>query len=108
MTLIFTPLGIRGIVGDGIDAEVVSKISNIFGRRLGAGSLVVVGRDTRPSGYALDRAVVSGLLSAGVNVLNIGIAPTPTIEWTVEKYDASNKTATIQTRGENLASSFLA
>ncbi len=88
MTLIFTPLGIRGIVGDGIDAEVVSKISNIFGRRLGAGSLVVVGRDTRPSGYALDRAVVSGLLSAGVNVLNIGIAPTPTIEWTVEKYDA--------------------
>ncbi len=88
MTLIFTPLGIRGIVGDGIDAEVVSKISNIFGRNLGVGSLAVVGRDTRPSGYVLDRAVVSGLLSAGVNVLNIGIAPTPTIGWAVEKYDA--------------------
>ncbi len=88
MTLIFTPLGIRGIVGDGIDAEVVTKISNIFGRRLGKGSLVIVGRDTRPSGYILDRAVVSGLLSAGVNVLNIGIAPTPTIEWAVEKYNA--------------------
>ncbi len=88
MTLIFTPLGIRGIVGDGIDAEVVTKISNIFGRRLGKGSFVIVGRDTRPSGYILDRAVVSGLLSAGVNVLNIGIAPTPTIEWAVERYDA--------------------
>ncbi len=88
MTLIFTPLGIRGIVGDGIDAEIVSKISNIFGRKLEVGSLVIVGRDTRPSGYALDRAVVAGLLSAGVNVLNIGIVPTPTIAWAVEKYDA--------------------
>ncbi|MDK2383346.1 MAG: phosphoglucosamine mutase, partial [Candidatus Korarchaeota archaeon] len=88
MTLIFTPLGIRGIFGDGIDSVIVEKIANIFGRELGKGSLVVVGRDTRPSGYVLDKAVVSGLLSAGVNVLNIGIAPTPTIEWAVERYDA--------------------
>ncbi len=88
MTLIFTPLGIRGIFGDGIDSVIVEKIANIFGRELGEGSLVVVGRDTRPSGYVLDKAVVSGLLSAGVNVLNIGIAPTPTIEWAVERYDA--------------------
>ncbi len=88
MSLIFTPLGIRGIVGRGFDAHISMLIANIFGRRLGKGSLVVVGRDTRPSGEAIERAVVSGLLSAGVNVLNIGIAPTPTIEWATAKYDA--------------------
>ncbi len=88
MTLIFTPLGIRGIFGEGINAEISLKIANIFGRRLGKGSVVVVGRDTRPSGDVLDRAVVSGLISAGVDVINIGIAPTPTIEWAVEKYGA--------------------
>ncbi len=88
MTLIFTPLGIRGIFGDGIDSLLVERLSNIFGRELGAGSLVVVGRDTRPSGYVLDKAVVSGLLSAGVNVMNVDIAPTPTIEWAVERYGA--------------------
>lgn len=88
MNLIFTPLGIRGIFGDGMDSRVAEKIANLFGRGIGEGGLVVVGRDTRPSGYVLDKAVVSGLLSAGVNVLNIGIAPTPTIEWAVERYDA--------------------
>jgi phosphomannomutase/phosphoglucomutase len=88
MSLIFTPLGIRGIVGRGLDAHISMLIANIFGRRLGKGSLAVVGRDTRPSGEAIERAVISGLLSAGVNVLNIGIAPTPTIEWATAKYDA--------------------
>ncbi|MCD6244976.1 MAG: phosphoglucosamine mutase [Candidatus Korarchaeota archaeon] len=88
MTLIFTPLGIRGIFGSGMDAEVAMKISNLFGHRLGTGSIVVVGRDTRPSGEVLEHAVISGLNSAGVDVLNVGIAPTPTIEWAVDRYQA--------------------
>ncbi len=88
MSLIFTPLGIRGIFGHGFDVSAAMLLANIFGRRLGKGSLVVVGRDTRPSGEALERAVVAGLVSAGVNVLNIGIAPTPTIEWATDRYGA--------------------
>ncbi|RDD54036.1 MAG: phosphoglucosamine mutase [Candidatus Korarchaeota archaeon NZ13-K] len=88
MSLIFTPLGIRGVFGSGFDANVAMLLANVFGRRLGKGSLVVVGRDTRPSGEAVERAVVAGLLSAGVNVLNIGIAPTPAIGWATDRYGA--------------------
>lgn len=88
MNLIFTPLGIRGIFGRGFDSNTAMLLANIFGRRLGKGSLVVVGRDTRPSGEVIERAVVAGLTSAGVNVLNVGIAPTPTIEWATDRYDA--------------------
>ncbi|MDW8035573.1 MAG: phosphoglucosamine mutase, partial [Candidatus Korarchaeum sp.] len=88
MSLIFTPLGIRGTFGQGFDVKAAMLLANIFGRKLGKGSLVVVGRDTRPSGEVIERAVIAGLLSAGVNVLNVGIAPTPTIEWATDRYSA--------------------
>lgn len=88
VNLIFTPLGVRGVFGQGFDANAAMLLANIFGRRLGRGSLVIVGRDTRPSGEVIERAVIAGLVSAGVNVLNIGIAPTPTIEWATDRYGA--------------------
>ncbi len=88
MSLIFTPLGIRGVFGESLTVGDVLKLSNIFGDHLGEGSTVVVGRDTRDSGPAVEKAVVSGLLSAGVHVINLGVAPTPMIEWAVDRLEA--------------------
>lgn len=82
--LIITISGLRGIVGENLDATVAEDYGCAFGSFLkgkGAGKdgqlSVCVGRDTRPSGKMLQKAVVSGLCKAGVNVVDLGIVTTP-------------------------------
>jgi phosphomannomutase len=64
-------------VGDGLDAEVVTRWATAFGTYLPAGP-VVVGRDTRPSGAMVLPAVAAALMSTGHDVWDIGVATTPT------------------------------
>ncbi|MDH3890315.1 MAG: phosphoglucosamine mutase [candidate division Zixibacteria bacterium] len=87
-TLIKSTSGIRGIVGAGLDPELVVKYGAAFGTMLRTGT-VVVGRDSRPSGEIFMRAVTSGLTSVGINVVETGIVPTPTVEIAVKKLKAS-------------------
>ncbi len=86
--LVFTPLGIRGVFGRDLTTLDVLMITNSFGRLLGEGSTVVLGMDTRSSSPLVSKAVSAGLLSAGVDVIDIGVAPTPTIEWAVDFLNA--------------------
>ncbi len=86
--LIKSTSGIRGIVGQGLDAVLAAQYGAAFGTFL-KGGRVVVGRDSRPSGEMLVRAVVSGLASVGINVIEIGIVPTPTVEIAVKKLRAA-------------------
>ena len=79
--------GIRGVIGDGLDAVTVSRWASAFGAWLPAGP-VVVGRDTRPSGPMVFDAVAAALASTGHDVLDIGIATTPTTEVAVQESDA--------------------
>jgi len=76
--LIFTISGIRGIVGKDLTKEVVKQIAFAFGTWL-FDKRVIIGRDTRPSGKELKEGVIEGLLSAGCQVINLGICPTPVI-----------------------------
>ena len=69
--------GLRGIVGDGLDAEFVARFAAAFGTLVDGGT-VVVSRDGRPTGVMIQHAVVSGLLATGCRVLDAGIATTPT------------------------------
>ena len=50
--------------------------------------LALVGRDPRASGEFLQAAVVAGLLSAGVNVIRLGVVPTPAVAYLVNSYNA--------------------
>lgn len=79
--------GIRGVVGDGLDAVTVARWASAFGAWLPAGP-VVVGRDTRPSGPMVLDAVAAALCSTGHDVVDIGIATTPTTEMAVQESDA--------------------
>ncbi|HDL77166.1 MAG TPA: phosphoglucosamine mutase, partial [Lentisphaerae bacterium] len=56
--------GVRGIVGDSLTPPVGLSFAQAFGTFVGRGP-VNVGRDTRPSGEMLERAVVAGLISVG-------------------------------------------
>jgi len=73
--------GVRGVYGDGLTDEIAEKFAYSFGRVYGGSA--VVGRDSRKSGKLLLQAVVSGLKKAGVDIIDIGLASTPTVEMAV-------------------------
>ncbi|MDH4156961.1 MAG: phosphoglucosamine mutase [candidate division Zixibacteria bacterium] len=86
--LVKSTSGIRGVIGHGLDPVMVTAYGAAFGTFLKKGR-VVVGRDSRPSGDMITRAVVSGLVSVGIDVIDIGIVPTPTVEIAVKKLKAA-------------------
>ncbi|MFO1042240.1 MAG: phosphoglucosamine mutase [Planctomycetaceae bacterium] len=69
--------GLRGVVGDGLDPEYVTRFSASLGTMF-EGGLVVVSRDGRSTGEMLRHAILSGLLATGCKVIDLGIASTPT------------------------------
>ncbi|AAL80712.1 phosphoglucosamine mutase [Pyrococcus furiosus DSM 3638] len=85
MGKLFGTFGVRGTANKDITPEFALKIGMAFGtllRREGKKKpVVVVGRDTRVSGEMLKSALISGLLSVGCDVIDVGIAPTPAIQW---------------------------
>lgn len=81
--LLFSVAGARGIVGKTIDADVVTRLTLAFCSILPDGP-VVVGRDTRPSGDALLRAVIDAVTSTGRDAIDLGVATTPTVEMATE------------------------
>lgn len=70
--------GVRGVVGDSLTPPVVMGFVQAFGTFVGRGP-VAVGRDTRPSGEALERAVAAGLISVGCRPVLLGTVPTPSL-----------------------------
>jgi phosphoglucosamine mutase len=83
--------GIRGRVGEApINAEFMLKLGWATGRVLGNGSRsrVVIGKDTRISGYMFESALEAGLSAAGVDVRLLGPMPTPAIAYLTRTLDA--------------------
>jgi phosphomannomutase len=80
--------GIRGIVGDGLDPQVLVKFTSAYADFIGQGK-VVVGRDARISGDMVRLITEGTLLSKGIDVIDIGIVPTPTVQYTVKRISAS-------------------
>ena len=70
--------GVRGVVGQSFTPQVACAFAQAFGAFVGRGT-VLVGRDTRPSGPLIEKAVVAGLQSVGCRPLLTGVAPTPTL-----------------------------
>jgi phosphoglucosamine mutase len=76
--------GIRGQVGEyPITPEFILKLGWAAGRVLtgGKGGKVVIGKDTRISGYMFESALEAGLSAAGVDILLLGPMPTPAIAY---------------------------
>ena len=86
--------GVRGRVGEGcITAEFVLKLGWAFGkvvRRSKTGRIkVVIGKDTRLSGYMFETALEAGLIAAGVDPLMLGPMPTPAIAYLTRTFSAA-------------------
>jgi len=87
---IFREYDIRGVAGKDLTSEVATKVACAFAAFLGEKGIkgaIAVGRDNRPSGEMLHSALVSGLLDSGIDVVDIGIVPTPLAYWSQHKLD---------------------
>jgi phosphoglucosamine mutase len=79
--------GVRGVVGADLTEELVERLGRAFARWSG-GASVLVGRDTRASGPALECALASGLASGGSDVALGGVLPTPAVALLAEESGA--------------------
>lgn len=76
--------GIRGRVGDApVTPDFMLKLGwatgKVFAKKTGSRPTVLIGKDTRVSGYMLESALQAGLVAAGANVKLVGPLPTPGI-----------------------------
>ncbi len=93
--------GVRGVAGDELTVSLALNLSvaaaAVLGRVVaghgeaghGVRPVAVVGRDPRASGEFLEAAVVAGLASAGVDVLRLGVIPTPGVAYLTGALNAS-------------------
>ncbi|WP_420174596.1 phosphoglucosamine mutase [Luteococcus sp. OSA5] len=95
MARLFGTDGVRGLANKDLTAELALELSVGAAHVLGeAGAfdggrpLALVGRDTRASGEFLEAAVVAGLASAGVDVVRVGVVPTPGLAFLVNDRNA--------------------
>ena len=95
MGRLFGTDGVRGLANRDLTAELALDLSVAAAHVLGdVGAFAghrpkaVVGRDPRASGEFLEAAVVAGLASAGVDVIRLGILPTPAVAYLTEALDA--------------------
>jgi phosphomannomutase/phosphoglucomutase len=85
---IFRQYDIRGIVGTDLTAEAARGVGTAYAAFMaerGLRGAVAVGCDNRPSGPMLRDALVEGLTGAGVDVIDIGVVPTPLNYWALHK-----------------------
>jgi phosphomannomutase/phosphoglucomutase len=83
---IFRQYDIRGIVDQDLTTDAALGVGRAFAAHLrgrGLSGAVAVGRDNRPNGPRLQHALVEGLTSSGVDVVDIGVVPTPLLYWSL-------------------------
>ena len=82
--------GVRGTVGkEPMTADFTMRLASAAAQVLvPSGGTVVIGKDTRLSGYMLESALEAGFVAAGANVLLIGPLPTPGIARLTQEFDA--------------------
>ncbi|HEY3285341.1 MAG TPA: sugar phosphate nucleotidyltransferase [Armatimonadota bacterium] len=72
---IFSEGAVRGIPNVEITPEYTTKLASAYGSSMAPGSRVVVSRDNHPACRMIKRALLSGLMSSGVNVINVHATP---------------------------------
>lgn len=74
--------GIRGVVGSTLTPITLLEYLNAY-LQLTKAKKIVLGRDSRPTGPLIEDLIASGCAAAGVEVIKLGLATTPTVEWMV-------------------------
>ena len=79
--------GVRGEAGTFLNVEVALKLAmaaGVYFKKTAVTKRILVGKDTRKSGYMIENAIVAGLTAVGYDVIQIGPMPTPAIAFLTE------------------------
>ena len=87
--LMISVAGVRGIVGDSLNPSIVARFSAAFARSIPGEGPVVIGRDARITGPMVRLAACAGVNAAGRDVVDVGLATTPTTQLAVEHLKAA-------------------
>lgn len=82
---LFGTNGIRGVVNEEMTPEFATQVGLALGTYFNE-KKVLLGYDIRTSNIILSKAVTSGMNSTGTNVVNVGLAPTPAIQFAVKYF----------------------
>ncbi|NLJ97961.1 MAG: phosphoglucosamine mutase [Tissierellia bacterium] len=82
--------GIRGIANTELTPELAFKVGRAGAYILSKGNngKIIVGKDTRKSGDMLEAALTAGICSVGLDVISLGVVPTPAVAYLTREYDA--------------------
>ena len=93
MGKLFGTDGVRGIANKDLTNELAMRIGMAAAEILIENSAekptVMIGKDTRASGDMIEAALTAGFCSVGVNVLSVGVVPTPAVAYLVGKYNCA-------------------
>ena len=87
MNKLFGTDGVRGEAGSFLDATMAMRVAmaaGIYFKAYSTTNRILIGKDTRRSGYMIENAIVSGLTAIGYDVIEIGPMPTPAIAFITE------------------------
>jgi len=90
MTKLFGTNGIRGVVNEDMNSDLALGIGKAWGTLLKKNSKrpkVAIGTDARLSNHMLKNAISAGLIATGCDVVDVGLVPTPTLQYTVKEKD---------------------
>ena len=85
MARLFGTNGVRGVVNEDLTVDLAVRLGKAIG--LFFGKSVAIASDTRNSGSMVKSAVSSGLMSVGVDVIDLGITPTPSLQYYVGTHE---------------------
>lgn len=80
---LFGRYGITGLAGSEISPEFASKVGAALGAALGRRRIAVTSRDHHKASRMINRALMAGLLSVGVDVQDLGVAPVPVVRYQI-------------------------
>lgn len=90
MTKLFGTNGIRGVVNEDMNSELALGIGKAWGTMLKQTTMrpkLAIGTDARLSNGMLKASISAGLLSTGCDVVDVGLVPTPTLQYTIKEKD---------------------
>lgn len=83
---LFGTNGVRGIANEYVNPELAVNLARSLGTYMNSKGTVAIGCDTRISGQMLKSAAIAGALSTGLSVIDVGVVPTPSIQYYVRDY----------------------
>jgi len=90
MTKLFGTNGIRGVVNEDMNCDLALGIGKAWGTYLKKNikkPRIAIGTDARLSNHMLKNAISAGLIATGCNIVDVGLVPTPTLQYTVKEKD---------------------